>query len=111
MADEAYIFYLDFKTNSDTPKGGGVWEETLSWLQTKRGVTDLPLSYVIRKDTAPAELVIFNARLTIADRLMRYFPHDPATIYDDWFLLTLETTHNKMTFMMTGFSSRLDKKQ
>ena len=40
-----------------------------NWLQTKIGVTNLPLYYVIRKDTTPlaidhSKLIIYNASLT-----------------------------------------------
>mmetsp|Transcript_15996 Transcript_15996/g.23840 ORF Transcript_15996/g.23840 Transcript_15996/m.23840 type:complete len:787 (+) Transcript_15996:5053-7413(+) len=79
MAEEAYIYYLECKTDSDvsTPEKFAynkweVWEETVvNWLQTKRGVTDLPLSYIIRKVTPPArmdhsQLIIYNASLTTA---------------------------------------------
>ena len=49
-----------------------VWEETVvNWLQTKRGVTNIPLSYIIRKVTAPpsmdhSEMIVYNASLTTA---------------------------------------------
>ena len=79
MVDEAYIYHLDCKTDSDvsTPEKFAytkweIWEETVSnWLQTKRGVTDLPLSYIIRKETAPAnmdhsQLIVYNASLDTA---------------------------------------------
>ena len=59
MVYEAYINYLDFNTNSDVSTPGNfsynkcdIWEDTVrNWLNTKRGVTNLPLSYVICKDS------------------------------------------------------------
>ena len=49
-----------------------IWEETVSnWLQTKRGVTNLLLSYVIHKDTTPLtkdkyKFIVYNISLTTA---------------------------------------------
>ena len=61
MFDEAYIQYLYCNNDIDvrTPEKfsynkWGICEETVqNWLQTKRVVTNLPLSYVISKDTNP----------------------------------------------------------
>ena len=61
MADDAYIHYLVCKNNSDvsTPEKlsynkWDIWEEAVrNWLKTKRVVTNLPISYVIFKDTTP----------------------------------------------------------
>ena len=77
MFNENYIHYLECNTESDvsTPEKfpsnkWDIWEDTVSnWLQTKIGVTNLPLSYVIRKDTTPlamdhSKLIIYNASLT-----------------------------------------------
>ena len=61
MVDEAYIHYLDWDTFIDvstTEKFSynkwNIWgEKVRNWLQTKRGVINIPLSYAIRKDTTP----------------------------------------------------------
>ena len=61
MANEDYIHYLDYKTDSDvsTPDKFSynkwyIWEETvINWLKTKRGVTNIPLSYDILNNTTP----------------------------------------------------------
>ena len=42
-----------------------------NWIETKIGVTNLPLSYIMRKDTTPitmyhSELIIYNASFTTA---------------------------------------------
>ena len=79
MVDEDYVHYLDCKTNSYVITTGkfsynkwGILEETvINWLQAKRGFTNLPLSYVIRKDNNPltmyqSELIIYNDSLTTA---------------------------------------------
>ena len=77
MDGEAYILYLDNNTDSDVRntekfsfKKWYIWEgKVRNWLQTKRGVTNPPLSYVIHKDTNPltmdhSELIIYNVSLT-----------------------------------------------
>ena len=76
MFDEAYIHYLDNNTNSDVRnpekfsfKKRDIWEEAVrNFLQTKIGVTNLPISYAINKDTNPltmdnSELIIYNVSL------------------------------------------------
>ena len=77
MADEAYIHYLDCRTNSDVSipdkfsyNKWDIGEETVSnWIKTKGGVTNPPLSYVICESTNPltmdhSELIIYNTSLT-----------------------------------------------
>ena len=77
MVDEAYIDYLKCKTKCDvsTPdkfsyNKWDIWEETVNnYTQTKIGVTNLSLPYVIYKDTTPlrmnfSELIIYNASFT-----------------------------------------------
>ena len=77
MADEAYIHYLDCRTNSDVSipdkfsyNKWDIGEETVSnWIKTKGGVTNPPLSYVICESTNPltmdhSELIIYNVSLT-----------------------------------------------
>ena len=77
MADEAYTHYLDCNTDSDisTPEKFSytkwdIWEETVrNLLHTKRVSTNLPLSYVVHKDTNPltvdhSEFIIYNTSLT-----------------------------------------------
>ena len=61
MDNTAYTHYLDCKTDSDVspPEKFSyskwyIWEETVrNWLHTKIWVTNLPISYFIRKDNAP----------------------------------------------------------
>ena len=77
MDYEAYIHYLDCKTNSDviTPDKFSytkwyIWEELASnWLHTKIGVTNIPISYIIHKYNGPltvdcSKLIIYKYRLT-----------------------------------------------
>ena len=79
MFNEAYIHYLDCKTNNDasTPENfsynkWGILEETArNWIKTKIFITKIPISYVIRKDITPltmdhSELIIYNASFTTA---------------------------------------------
>ena len=75
--NEAYIHYLEWKTDSavHTPEKFSyikwdICEDTvINWIQTKRGVTNLPLSYVINKDNTTlkidhSKLIIYNDRFT-----------------------------------------------
>ena len=79
MVDEGYVHYLNCKTKSYVITTGKflynkweILEETvINWLQAKIGFTNLPLSYVISKDTNPltmdhSELIIYNDSLTTA---------------------------------------------
>ena len=76
MFNENYIHYLECNTESDvsTPEKfpsnkWDIWEDTVSnWLQTKIGVTNLPLSYVIRKDTAP--LATYHSKFIIYNEIL-----------------------------------------
>ena len=61
MVDGAYIYKMDYNTNSDviTPKNfsynkWNILEETMNkWLQTKIVLTNLPLPYVVLNTTTP----------------------------------------------------------
>ena len=77
MSEETYIHYLYCNTDSDVSNPEKfsytkweIWGNTVrNWLYNKIVVTNLPLSYLICKDTTPptmdhSELIIYNAILT-----------------------------------------------
>ena len=99
IVDEAYIHYLVWNTDSGVRtlekfsyNKRVIWEVTvINWLQTKRVVTNLPLSYVIFKDTTPltmdhSEFIIYNASLDTA--VFKYYRREVINLLTALILVT-----------------------